>query len=269
MTLMNTDKKYEIAQLAWNGDQKQGSNGFDEDTKAGMILHEIAYREAILRGATSSLNIRRYVGLISSKEVLTSNYPLEIIKAKLEFWGEIDTGKISDNEQFGAGTNRIFLGPSYSSVRGPGIHFMSSNGFLININIENQLLKCSGLGIASDRIAYDYNLLTLFSDLTGKGINFKSMTSTSSLYLEDCGAMTLEADMFESKSKTSFSLFGSAKPDRDLHSLWKTQFRVTKNGFENFFVEKGIVDGREISNVTCTFNTVTPYINSSEALICN
>ena len=81
MLLNNNNKKYEIASAIWN------SSEFDETTKAGLILHEVAYREAISRGAKNSMSIRRYVALISSKQVLSANYPLEILSAGLSTWG--------------------------------------------------------------------------------------------------------------------------------------------------------------------------------------
>ncbi|MBL7542901.1 MAG: hypothetical protein JNL11_03750 [Bdellovibrionaceae bacterium] len=76
--LSNDRKVYEISGL-WKT--------LDETTKAGIKLHEIAYREGVSRGANDSLRIRRYVALISSKQILTADYRYEILKSGLVFWG--------------------------------------------------------------------------------------------------------------------------------------------------------------------------------------
>ncbi|MBV2169341.1 MAG: hypothetical protein KUL82_11610 [Bdellovibrio sp.] len=67
-------KRYAISQKVWNH--------LSEEDKAGLVLHELIYREAILNKQISSLKVRFFTGLISSQDMegLTSLEYLKLLK---------------------------------------------------------------------------------------------------------------------------------------------------------------------------------------------
>jgi hypothetical protein len=106
-----------------------------------MKLHEIAYREAQFRGATTSLAIRRYVAFISSKEIL---------KSELIFWGHptnLYRRYHSDapvSREYPAASRSIMFA-SNSVMEGVIVENFSAEK--ISITLEGVKLNCSGLTI--------------------------------------------------------------------------------------------------------------------------
>ena len=59
------DKRYWISKAIWNR--------LDEDQRAGLILHEIVYGEALALGQTTSVNARYFTSLVASDHFMSMN----------------------------------------------------------------------------------------------------------------------------------------------------------------------------------------------------
>ncbi len=63
----------------------------DNDTKAGLILHELVYRDRLMGGALDATETRMFTSLISTRQIVGS-----------EYWDAVKFGKLPFGEIFGA-----------------------------------------------------------------------------------------------------------------------------------------------------------------------
>lgn len=196
----------------------------DETTKAGIKLHEIAYREALARGAEDSLNVRRYVALISSKEVLTADYAFEIAKSGLIFWGEL----VKNYEKYKSDylpyqEGRVFL---YNNSFPPAtswfryaqkiVEFDSQNYKLefdslnnknsMSIKIDGNNYSCNSLSINKHKASI-LELENIYQTLKSeKGLELKNLPDGVLISMGGCGDVRLTSEQFPDFKKGSFDL---------------------------------------------------------------
>lgn len=259
-------KKYEISQKIWAS--------FDEETKAGMMLHEISYREAIARGAKNSLAIRRYVGLISSQEVLKNEYSLEILRAGLVYWGDKKqstdnwSNELSGQEapREGAANFISFVGSDTGRavITEGTLGWALSAGFYLGLergsqNIDNVMskvqihiatrtLSCKSFLFVS-KYGNRAELAKSYKEAIGAGIDIKNLAEGTKMYLSGCGQWSINSDMFANPS-AKFDLI--VDTDRPLYT--SPVGGISRDGFSSFFVIRGTINGQDVSNQGCTVN---------------
>jgi len=243
--IRNTDKNYEVAASTW--DQ------FDEKTKAGAILHEVAYREAKSYGATNSLAIRRFVGLISSANIESVDYSIEVLRAGLHFWGE----PVNLHEKLLEDTEGMDVIPPAKNLIAWTIGLKEqltqlSKGSLalqrrsvqsekFTVTIEGQPLLCSGLTISresNDRT----KVIELYKRLTSaNGITIDALDDNL-ISLNNCGNLRLKS-----------SYFKNFEGRFDLMLRTDVGLTIARNKFYLERVLFGEVNGKDVSNSVCGF----------------
>lgn len=254
MLLNHNNIKYEIAGAIWNSPE------FDETTKAGLILHEVAYREAISRGAKNSMAIRRYVALISSKQILTANYPLEILSAGLSTWGlsEIKNRSVKyyaePNEN--APELELFQNSNHSinleRVGGVAGQFLlrisslSSNfGYKVKINDFNLTCKLITIGIKQGNMQ---KLISQSHQILTQGVNTQSIPDDLLLSVSDCNTnIHLNKKNFNYiKDTLDIEAKITKSNSHDLYSM----LSITSNHFSSY-VATGFLNGADVSGKKC------------------
>lgn len=194
--LSGNSKAYEVSNL-WET--------LDETTKAGIKLHEIAYGEAMVRGASDSLSVRRYVALISSRQVLTADYKLEILKSGLVFWGE----QAPDYENFDSYHMSVRGFPTFFNEEfPPGNSWATGNGKVISfdslpktknvvIYLDSLKLECHYLRISDVSNTNNSSvskLVNIYNDLASKkGISLSNLPERVNFELGGCGDIKISS----------------------------------------------------------------------------
>lgn len=245
LVLLNDDRPYEISKL-WDE--------FDETTKAGLKLHEIAYREAIFRGATDSLAIRRYVALISSRDVLTIDYQLEILKSGLQYWGHQKTGPTNSLDPNPKETplfpdsSTYMIGITQEMSSELILSLISGNGLgYESIHIEGQTKRCRNIQIRGAK----NKLITIeiYKKLVSpKGLKFSELPPYMSLALNKCGNIHYTSDMFP-QTNLKFDFIGEEKA-----TWWDSGYRHDEL---NVYVKQGTAEGTDISGKKCKIRLKT------------
>lgn len=246
----NSEKKFEVSNM-WND--------FDEQTKAGMKLHEIAYREAQFRGATNSLAIRRYVAFISSKEIFKLNYQEEILKSGLIFWGQPTNmfgktyyGNVPVSTEYPAASRSVRFS---NDMFKKGIVLKNFGEEKTIITLEGTKLKCFGLSISqknfyeSQKLNYKA-LLTVFRALSSEGgLYINQIPDEFQLLISGCGDITLNSRMFKN-AKVDFSLV----MDSSKNIIEGTYLNGAMDSEALLYVnvKSGHISGRDVSGKTCS-----------------
>lgn len=251
MALSGSIYKYEIVESVWRE--------LDQETIAGLILHEIAYREVFSQGAKSSLQIRRYVGLISSKDITAANYPLEILKSGLMFWGKSVTPENGfDNYKKAALLGRVATNfVKYNDIGNSKSVKLWNLESYIDFKINKDIISCSNFDYSDYSNSTAPYLFDLFSKLTSTGLSIADLERGAVLRFLNCkGSLTIDSKMFKNPNST-FSLTGNIQSFEKAEGFSYNDpiFLLGGNFFQNFYVIKGVIDGVDVSGKLCNYSS--------------
>ncbi|MBL7668956.1 MAG: hypothetical protein JNM39_00600 [Bdellovibrionaceae bacterium] len=260
-TVSGNKARFSIVRPVW--DQ------LDDTTIAGLILHEIAYLEAIEKGALTSLAIRRFIAFISSKNIATEDYSVEVARAGLLTWGGQRDFTSQPVPPYGnPGGEDYALEHDLNHIKLSGAHGIKRRAALdtlFDVTIDRQKLKCRkiGLWVADPKFTISpLRMLHLYQKLISK---------ETSLLAKDIFENDLSMDLFCSgqlsvksppQSKIDYEMiieasndghfsFHSNKTDGHLDGVYK--------------VVKGHYNGEDVSGYTCKTN---PYIPDPRRVVC-
>lgn len=260
-TISGNPARYSIVRPLW--DQ------LDDTTKAGLMLHEIAYLEAIKKGAVTSLAIRRFVAFISSRNIATEDYSVEVVRAGLITWGDkkaltsqpmsryvnalLDGRKIED----GLNNIMLYLQPQrhlHFYGKALGIQRVAVPTTYYDISIESQKLQCQEIRLYTQKeiTVSPIQMLQFYQKLTSK---------KSSLLINDLAENDLELLLVCSGHLR-------VKSSRQSKVAYDMIIETPKKGFialrsssddhldGNYRVVTGHYDGVDVSGLTCETNNI-------------
>ncbi|MBL7669970.1 MAG: hypothetical protein JNM39_05755 [Bdellovibrionaceae bacterium] len=249
----NNDIHYSILKHVWAQ--------LDETTKAGLLLHEIAYREAISLGAQSSLRTRRFVGYISSKNISKSTYPSEILRANLKVWGEAKYSQwavpdfnlwpghaLEPYARFTLNSILILRSPTHTGAPEFKLKLAGGTAEPLFLKVDGQESICSRLEFSFfNKTENDMIILfnKILNDSLAQGIS-DQLLSEERIHIE-----------FVCNTPTRIRSAPSSNPTFDLTFRAGTTVRLFKigplgNRIAGFFeVQSGLINGVDVSGKIC------------------
>jgi hypothetical protein len=261
MIVSGSKIKYELVRHLWDR--------LDEATKAGLIIHEISYREVLKKGARNSLAIRRFVGFVSSKNIASMDYSFEILRAGLETWGEQSPAGFEAHTIFltGASDARpVFYAPDFrfNAVKikesvypylGTQTVVLRRTGFSQNffVNILGSRVKCKELELRKDLTNSEslVDFFDLYERLLFQTVSWDDFSQNMTIIM-NCEPFQIKSQpgAFRQFDLTISSTKPDSYTDGSNHFLILSGF-WDHTSYSIFKVINGTLDNQDVSGMVC------------------